>query len=761
MLTPNLERSVHRALEIALQHAHEYASLEHLLLSLLDDPDAQLTLSRCGVDLTALREDLNALLLEFEAVNGLEPAPTTAFQRVLQRAVMSMRAAGRDEANGANVLVAMFDERQSRVFALLESFGLSRVDITGAISRGALPAGTSPAESGGSSGEGRNERGNDDSAGVAQNPLEAYCTNLTFRAEKGELDPVIGRDAELTRVLQVLVRRNKNNPILVGDPGVGKTAILEGLAQKIVADDVPQRLIGAELFSLDMGALLAGTRFRGDFEERLKAVIKTLENHPNAVLFVDEIHTIVGAGATSGGTMDASNMLKPALTGKLRCIGATTFNEFKAFEKDRALARRFQKIDVLEPTRSDTVRILEGLKSRFEAHHGLTYSPEALTRAVDLAVRYLSERKLPDSAIDVLDEAGAMQTLLPEEKRVKIITELEIETVVARMARIPEKNVSRDDAQVLKNLEIDLGLAVFGQQNAVREVSSAIKLARAGLRDPNKPIGNYLFAGPTGVGKTELAKQLALSLSVPLIRFDMSEYMEKHTISRLIGAPPGYVGFDQGGLLTDAVNQNPHCVLLLDEIEKAHPDLYAILLQVMDYGKLTDHNGKSVDFRSTILIMTTNAGASEAGEKRLGFTEGFNAGASQDAIKRLFTPEFRNRLDSIISFAPLSSDIMGHIVEKFLKELENQLLERHVKMKVSTPAKEWLAVKGYDKRMGARPLARVIQESIKKPVSDALLFGKLKDGGTLEVDANEEGLSFKYSSLKKKVEQTATLETLN
>ncbi len=750
MLTPNLERSVHRALEIALAHSHEYASLEHLLLSLLDDPDAQLTLSRCGVDLTSLREDLSALMLEFEAVNGLEPAPTTAFQRVLQRAVMSMRAAGRDEANGANVLVAMFDERQSRVFNLLESFGLSRVDITGAISRGALPAGTSASDGGGSSSEESSGRGGDDAPGVAQNPLEAYCTNLTSKAEKGELDPVIGRDAELTRVLQVLVRRNKNNPILVGDPGVGKTAILEGLAQKIVAKDVPQKLFGAELYSLDMGALLAGTRFRGDFEERLKAVVKNLELHPNAILFVDEIHTIVGAGATSGGTMDASNMLKPALTGKLRCIGATTFNEFKAFEKDRALARRFQKIDVLEPTRSDTVRILEGLKSRFEAHHGLTYSPEALTRAVDLAVRYLSDRKLPDSAIDVLDEAGAMQTLLPEEKRVQVITELEIETVVARMARIPEKNVSRDDAAVLKNLEIDLGIAVFGQENAVKEVASAIKLARAGLRDPNKPIGNYLFAGPTGVGKTELAKQLALSLSVPLIRFDMSEYMEKHSISRLIGAPPGYVGFDQGGLLTDAVSQNPHCVLLLDEIEKAHPDLYAILLQVMDYGKLTDHNGKSVDFRSTVLIMTTNAGASEAGEKRLGFTEGLNAGASQEAIKRLFTPEFRNRLDSIISFNPLSQEIMGNIVEKFLKELENQLLERHVKMKVTSGAKEWLAVKGYDKRMGARPLARVIQESIKKPVSDALLFGKLKDGGTLEVGANVEGLSFKYSSRVKK-----------
>jgi ATP-dependent Clp protease ATP-binding subunit ClpA len=759
MLTPNLERSVHRALEIALTHSHEYASLEHLLLSLLDDPDAQLTLSRCGVDLTALREDLNALMLEFEAVNGLEPSPTTAFQRVLQRAVMSMRAAGRDEANGSNVLVAMFDERQSQVFHLLESYGLSRVDITGAISRGALPAGTSAAESGNSSGGAGAERGSernmDDAPGVAQNPLEAYCTNLTARAEKGELDPVIGRENELTRVLQVLVRRNKNNPILVGDPGVGKTAILEGLAQKIVARDVPQKLIDAELYSLDMGALLAGTRFRGDFEERLKAVMKTLENHRNAILFVDEIHTIVGAGATSGGTMDASNMLKPALTGKLRCIGATTFNEFKAFEKDRALARRFQKIDVLEPTRGDTIKILEGLKSRFEAHHNLTYSPEALARAVDLAVRYLSDRKLPDSAIDVLDEAGAMQTLLPEASRVKRITELEIETVVARMARIPEKNVSRDDAAVLKNLELDLGLAVFGQQNAVREVASAIKLSRAGLRDPNKPIGNYLFAGPTGVGKTELAKQLALSLSVPLIRFDMSEYMEKHTVSRLIGAPPGYVGFDQGGLLTDAVSQNPHCVLLLDEIEKAHPDLYAILLQVMDYGKLTDHNGKSVDFRSTVIIMTTNAGASEAGEKRLGFTEGLNAGASQEAIKRLFTPEFRNRLDSIISFSALSQEIMHNIVEKFLKELENQLIERHVKLKVTAPAKEWLALKGYDKRMGARPLARVIQESIKKPVSDQLLFGKLKDGGTLEVGANDQGLSFKYSSLKKKTEVAA------
>jgi ATP-dependent Clp protease ATP-binding subunit ClpA len=753
MLTPELEKSVQRALKVAQERQHEYASLEHLLWSLLDDPDARSVLTRCGVDLSGMRDELEGYLEELEVVTGEQPAPTTAFSRVLQRAVIAMRSAGRDEANGANVLVAMFDERQSRVYTLLESFGLSRVDVTSAITRAAPPQGLNSGSlnpGGPDSEPGANPAGGDPGpdAGIARNPLDAYCTNLTSRARDGELDPLIGRGAELERVEVVLSRRSKNNPLLVGDPGVGKTAILEGLAQRIITGDVPERLIGAELFSLDMGSLLAGTRYRGDFEERLKAVVKALEDHANAILFIDEIHTVVGAGATTGGTMDASNLLKPALTGRLRCIGATTFSEYKAFEKDRALNRRFQKIDVLEPTRDDTVKILEGLKTRFEVHHGLKYTHAALERAVDLAVRHLGDRKLPDSAIDVLDEAGATQALMPQAKRAKRVDVPQIEATIARMARIPEKSVSKDDTEVLRNLGQDLGSAVFGQEQAVAEVSSAIKLSRAGLRDPNKPIGSYLFAGPTGVGKTELAKQLAHSLGVPFLRFDMSEYMEKHTVSRLIGAPPGYVGFDQGGLLTDAIIQNPHCVLLLDEIEKAHPDLFSILLQVMDYGKLTDHTGKQVDFRSVVLIMTTNAGAAEASEKLVGFGGSTKSGADAEAVKRLFTPEFRNRLDAVVQFAPLSSQVMRSIVDKFLRELETQLKERNVTLEATDAAREWLAKKGYDRLYGARPLGRVIQDSIKKPVSDELLFGNLKDGGILVVDFEADKLIFRTSSTK-------------
>jgi ATP-dependent Clp protease ATP-binding subunit ClpA len=743
MLTDNLEQTVNRAMQFALENRHEYAGLEHLMLALLDDPDAQAVLSRCGLDLTALRSELEVFLQDLEVVRRAKAVPTTAFSRVLQRAVLAMRSAGRDQANGANVLVAIFDERQSRVYALLEQFGLSRVDVTSAISRGSSVRGVPNGEE---SGEGALSGGEEGGA-VASSPLEAYCTNMTAKASNGDYDPLIGRDNELIRVLQVLSRRQKNNPLLVGDPGVGKTALLEGLAQRIVAQKVPFRLIGSELFSLDMGSLLAGTRFRGDFEERLKAVVNALEKHQSAILFIDEIHTVVGAGATSGGTMDASNLLKPALTGKLRCIGATTFSEYKAFEKDRALSRRFQKIDVLEPSRDDAVRILEGLQSRFEEHHGLKYSPESLPRAVDLAMRHLSERKLPDSAIDVIDEAGAAQTLLPEEARVSVIHEPEIEAVVARMARIPEKTISKDDSEVLRNLEHALGSAVYGQEKAVQEVSSAIKLSRAGLRDPNKPIGAYLFSGPTGVGKTELAKTLALTLGVPFLRFDMSEYMEKHSVSRLIGAPPGYVGFDQGGLLTDAVLQNPHSVLLLDEIEKAHPDLFSILLQVMDYGKLTDHTGKQVDFRSTVLIMTTNAGASEASEKLVGFTGSSKTGEDAAAIKRMFTPEFRNRLDAVVPFNALEPVVMESIVDKFLHQLEDQLLERKVELSVTAAARSWLAKKGYDRLYGARPLARVIQERIKKPVANELLFGALAKGGGLKVDVIGEELTFEYSSL--------------
>ncbi|MFN3391054.1 MAG: ATP-dependent Clp protease ATP-binding subunit ClpA [Meiothermus ruber] len=728
-LTPTLERSIRRALEIALERGHEYAGLEHLLLALLDDPDASRVLQYCKVNLEHLRALLEESLRQFESVPGSEPEPTTAFQRVIQRAVWQMRSAGRDQANGANVLVAIMDERQSAAYALLEQLGVSRLDLTSAISKGALPRGVSsniePVQVG------------EEGAGVAQNPLEAYCTNLTERARKGELDPLVGREKELERILTVLSRRQKNNPLLVGDPGVGKTALVEGLAQHIVAQTaalpLPSRLVGAEVFALDMGSLLAGTRYRGDFEERVKAVMKALEAHPNAILFIDEIHTIVGAGSTTGSTVDASNLLKPALTGKLRCIGATTFAEYKHFEKDRAIARRFQKIDIGEPSHADAVKILEGLKPRLEAHHQLTYTKAALERAVELAARHLSERRLPDSALDVLDEAGAAQALLPPGKRKNRIGVAEVEATVARIARIPAKNLSRDDEAVLANLEQELKRAVFGQDRAVEEVASAIKLARAGLRDPQKPMGSYLFAGPTGVGKTELARQLAASLGVPLLRFDMSEYMEKHSVSRLIGAPPGYVGFDQGGLLTDAVLQNPHCVLLLDEIEKAHPDLFAILLQVMDYGRLTDHNGKTVDFRSTILIMTTNAGAAEASELRVGFLGGTRSEASEEALKRMFTPEFRNRLDAIVHFNPLSPAIMQQIVGKFLGQLEAQLKERKVALEVQPEATAWLAEHGYDRLMGARPLARLIQEKIKKPLADLLLFGPLKQGGRLQI----------------------------
>jgi ATP-dependent Clp protease ATP-binding subunit ClpA len=733
-LTPTLEQSIRRALSLAHQREHEYAGLEHLLLALLDDPDAARVLRSCKVDLPALRTTLEESLSQFETIPGAEPEPTLAFSRVIQRAVTQMRSAGRDQASGANVLVAIFDERQSAAYALLEGFGLTRLDLLSAISRGNAPTGTPrPADDPAPVEEG----------GVANDPLKAYCTNLTTRAQNGELDPLIGREAELERVLTVLSRRQKNNPLLVGDPGVGKTALVEGLAQRIVEGQVPEKLLGAEVFGLDIGSLLAGTRFRGDFEERVKAVMRALETHPNAILFIDEIHTIVGAGSTTGSTVDASNLLKPALTGRLKCVGATTFGEHKHFEKDRAIARRFQKIDVLEPSPEDAVKILQGLKSRLEAHHGLPYTDEALRRAVELAARHLSERRLPDSALDVLDEAGAAQALKPARQRSKDISTSEVEATVARMARIPPKNLSRDDEAVLQNLEAELKSAVYGQDQAVAEVASAIKLARAGLRDPQKPIGSYLFSGPTGVGKTELARQLATSMGVPLLRFDMSEYMEKHSVSRLIGAPPGYVGFDQGGLLTDAVLQNPHCVLLLDEIEKAHPDLFSVLLQVMDYGKLTDHNGKNVDFRSVVLIMTTNAGASEASETWVGFLGGTKQEATDEALKRMFTPEFRNRLDAVVRFDVLSPAVMRQIVGKFVRQLEAQLTERSVTLSVTDAALSWLSEKGYDPMMGARPLARLIQDSIKKPLADLLLFGSLKNGGKLTIGVKEGGLELR------------------
>jgi ATP-dependent Clp protease ATP-binding subunit ClpA len=749
MISQNLRQTLLNSVNLARDRQHEYVGLEHLLYSLLDDPDAGPIL-RNFANVNDLRDDVETLLSELETVPQdprfeVETIATISFERVIQRAEYQMQAAGRPEAHGGNVLAAIFDEPMTKACLLLERYGMSKLDITSALANGlAIPVNRSNRNKESVEGSPNGPAG--DATSVDQNPLEAYCTDLTALAKEKKLDPVIGRDHELSRMLQILSRRNKNNPLLVGDPGVGKTALVEGLAQRIVANNVPEALQDGNVYALDMGSLLAGTRYRGDFEERLKAVIKELQKQPRAILFIDEIHTVVGAGAVSGGSMDASNMLKPALSKGLRCIGATTFQEYKIIEKDRALYRRFQKVDVLEPSHDDAVKILEGLKSRLEDHHNLEYSQPSLETAVKLASRHLSDRRLPDSALDVLDEAGAAQALIHRDKRKKRIGVSDIEATVAKIARIPAKAVSSDDRGKLATLGEDLANSVFGQAKAVGEVTSAIKLARSGLRDPNKPIGNFLFAGPTGVGKTELSKQLAQHLGIAFIRFDMSEYMEKHTVSRLIGAPPGYVGFDQGGLLTDAIAKDPHAVLLLDEIEKAHPDLFNILLQVMDYGKLTDHNGKQVDFRSVLLIMTTNAGAAEASQTAIGFTDALRTGESEAAIKRLFTPEFRNRLDATVQFEPLKQEVMLSIVGKFIRELETQLSERKVKLAVSDEAREWLGKKGYDPLYGARPLARVVQDELKKPLSDELLFGKLKNGGSVEVGLTEEKLSFYFKS---------------
>ncbi len=749
MISPTLRQTLLAAVDLARAREHAYVGLEHLLYALMADPDAGPIL-RAHVKMSLLEDELETLLNEVEtlpteadALYMAEMTATLAFERVVKRAEYQMQAAGRAQAHGGNVLAALFDEPMSAACLLLERLGLTKLGVTSALA-GSLPVNTpanssqkEPASPNGPAG---------DAVSVDANPLEAYCLDLTASAEAGKLDPLIGREAELTRTLQVLSRRNKNNPLLVGDPGVGKTAIVEGLAQRMVDGEVPEALRGGHLYALDMGALLAGTRYRGDFEERLKAVMKELESQPGAILFIDEIHTVVGAGAVSGGSMDASNMLKPALAKGLRCIGATTFQEYKIIEKDRALYRRFQRVDVLEPSRADAVKILEGLRSRFEDHHKLSYADDSLASAVELAAKHLSDRRLPDSAIDVLDEAGAAQALLPEENRKSRLETGDIEATIARMARIPPKTVSSDDRGRLKSIESDLGAAVFGQMGAVKEVSSAIKLARSGLRDPNKPIGSFLFSGPTGVGKTELSKQLAQQLGVPFLRFDMSEYMEKHTVSRLIGAPPGYVGFDQGGLLTDAVSQNPHAVLLLDEIEKAHPDLFNILLQVMDYGKLTDHNGKQIDFRSVILIMTTNAGAAEASQNAIGFSGGTRIGESTAAIERMFSPEFRNRLDAVVGFAPLEPETMLSIVDKFLDELKLQLADRKVVLTVTDAAKTLLAEKGYDPLYGARPLARVVQDEVKRPMADELLFGQLAQGGRVRVGATAGALTLTFQS---------------
>ena len=758
-LSRSLEQALHRAIKLASDRHHEYATLEHLLLALTDDSDAAQVMKACNVDVEALRTSLiryiDDELLTLVIDDGEDAKPTTGFQRVVQRAVLHVQNSGREEVTGANVLVALFTERESHAVYFLQEQNMTRLDAVSYISHGIAKR---PGMS-----QQKNVRGNEEEEEVDRpaqkggGALENYCVNLNEKAKQGRIDPLIGRDSEVERTIQILCRRQKNNPLYVGDPGVGKTAIAEGLARKIVKGEVPEVLRPCTIYALDMGALIAGTRYRGDFEERLKSVVKELEGLAGAILFIDEIHTVIGAGATSGGAMDASNLLKPALqAGSLRCIGSTTYKEYRQyFEKDRALVRRFQKIDVAEPTIPDTIKILKGLKPYFEEYHKVRYTADAIKAAVELAAKYINDRKLPDKAIDVIDEVGASQMLLPESKRKKQIGVKEVEEVIAKMARIPPKSVSKTDAEALRSLEQDLKRVVFGQDKAIAALSSAIKLARAGLRSPDKPIGCYLFSGPTGVGKTEVAKQLASILGVELLRFDMSEYMERHTVSRLIGAPPGYVGFDQGGLLTDGVDQHPHCVLLLDEIEKAHQDLFNILLQVMDHGKLTDHNGKKIDFRNVVLIMTTNAGASDAAKEAIGFGRGKREGEDEEAIKKLFTPEFRNRLDATIPFAALGRSTIDRVVEKFVLELEAQLIDRDVTFDLTPEATRWLGEKGYDDAFGARPLARVIQDNIKKPLADEILFGKLQNGGTVRVllDREADKLVFEFITEEPKPRQ--------
>ncbi|WP_298725485.1 ATP-dependent Clp protease ATP-binding subunit ClpA [uncultured Ferrovibrio sp.] len=757
-----LEQTLHRALSLAGAKKHEFATLEHLLFALTEDQDAVAVLRACNVDIEKLRQRLGTFI--DEDLRGLvvgipqDAKPTLSFQRAVQRALFHVQSSGREEVTGANVLVAIFSERESHAVHFLQEQDMTRLDAVSYISHGVAKApGRSdrrPVRGADSDVEQRAERAErgdrERNASKDKEALSAYCVNLNEKARAGKIDALIGREQEIERTIQILCRRTKNNPLYVGDPGVGKTAIAEGLARRIVRGEVPEILKDSTIYALDMGSLLAGTRYRGDFEERLKQVMQELESQPGSILFIDEMHTVIGAGATSGGAMDASNLLKPALaSGALRCIGSTTYKEFRSYiEKDRALLRRFQKIDVNEPTLSDAVKILRGIKTYYEQHHGVRYTDDAIKAAVELSAKYINDRKLPDKAIDVIDEVGAAELLKPESRRRKTIGVKEIETVVAKIARIPPKSVSREDKESLRNLDAELKRVVYGQDQAIDALSSAIKLARAGLREPEKPIGCYLFSGPTGVGKTEVARQLAQIMGVELIRFDMSEYMERHSVSRLIGAPPGYVGFDQGGLLTDAVDQHPHCVLLLDEIEKAHGDLFNILLQVMDHGKLTDNNGKHVDFRNVVLIMTTNAGASEMSKQAIGFGRGTKEGEDEEAIKRLFTPEFRNRLDATIAFAPLSSEVINRVVDKFVAQLEGQLADRNVTIALTDEARAWLAERGYDKLYGARPLGRVIQENIKKPLADELLFGQLVKGGHVLVKVVDDKLAFEITADK-------------
>jgi ATP-dependent Clp protease ATP-binding subunit ClpA len=763
--TRELEKTLHNALAEAARRTHEYATLEHLLLALTNDSHAVAVLKACSVDLDELQGQLarylDTELSALKADASVDPSPTAGFQRVVQRAILHVQSSGREEVTGANVLVALFSERESHAVFFLQQQDMTRLDAVSYISHGIAKSGQSETRAvkgaGGDKDESEAPKGNDkaekgEKPKNGESALKQFTVNLNEKAGTGKIDPLIGRHAEVDRTIQILCRRSKNNPLYVGDPGVGKTAIAEGLARKIVEGSVPEVLLPAVIYSLDMGALLAGTRYRGDFEERLKNVVNELEKLPHAVLFIDEIHTVIGAGATSGGAMDASNLLKPALSsGAIRCIGSTTYKEFRNhFEKDRALLRRFQKIDVNEPSIEDSVKILMGLRPSYEEHHKLKYTPEAIKAAVELSARYINDRKLPDKAIDVIDESGASQMLLPPGKRKKVIGVKEVEAVIATMARIPPKSVSTDDKKALATLDADLKRVVFGQDKAIERVASAIKLSRAGLREPNKPIGSYLFSGPTGVGKTEVAKQLAAILGIPLTRFDMSEYMERHSVSRLIGAPPGYVGFDQGGLLTDAVDQQPHSVLLLDEIEKAHPDLFNILLQVMDNGKLTDHHGKTVDFRNTILIMTTNAGAADMAREGIGFGSTQRVGEDEEAIKRMFTPEFRNRLDAVVAFDYLPPEVVARVIDKFILELELQLAEREVHIALTDEAKAWLTERGYDKLYGARPMGRLIQEKIKQPLAEELLFGKLVHGGEVRVHLKDNDLVFEIVPAAKK-----------
>lgn len=744
MLSTELEFTLNQAFAEARASQHEFMTIEHLLLALLDNPSAAEVLRACAADFELLRNDINEFIEDTTPRLPLNDArdtqPTLGFQRVLQRAVFHVQSTEKKEVSGANVLVALFSEQDSQAVYFLERQDITRLDIVNYISHGISKVASDDPHHEDATHETTGEEGEEKS----KSALETYAVDLNAQARLGKIDPLIGRQHELERTIQILCRRRKNNPLLVGEAGVGKTAIAEGLAKKIVDSEVPDVLSDSTIYSLDLGSLVAGTKYRGDFEKRLKTVLGELKNHPDAVLFIDEIHTIIGAGAASGGVMDASNLIKPVLaSGDLRCVGSTTYQEFRGiFEKDRALARRFQKIDINEPSVSETIEILKGLKARFEEHHQVKYTHKALSTAAELADKFINDRHMPDKAIDVIDEAGAANQLLAPSKRKKSVSVGDIENIVAKIARIPPRKVSTSDTEALQNLTRDLQMVVYGQDQAIDALSAAIRMNRSGLGNEQKPVGSFLFAGPTGVGKTEVTRQLARVLGLELIRFDMSEYMERHTVSRLIGAPPGYVGYDQGGLLTEEVNKHPHSVLLLDEIEKAHPDVFNLLLQVMDHGTLTDNNGRKADFRNVIIIMTTNAGASEMSRASIGFTQQDHSTDGMESIKKMFTPEFRNRLDSIIQFKPLDSSVIVNVVDKFIFELEGQLEEKNVSLTISPAAKQWLAEKGYDPKMGARPMARVIQEQIKKPLAEALLFGELASGGSVEIDLGEDGLAF-------------------